>query len=401
MTNLPPHSFKTLKPSSQKIVFFLNSAWHFRIHWLDRAKQLQKMGLQVCAILPDEQPEEIQSIRQNGIPVFEIRMTRKKALIWQEINTLFQLTQLLFQLSPDLIHAVTHKPNLYSIFLGRLFKKPVVVTICGLGRLLPIFPVDHMAWILQKSYRLLSNYSQLRVITEHQGDKTFLRQNKIMPAHQVQVVRGTGINPAEFSASPFPPTSPLKVLFASRMLWIKGADIAVEVVDKLKSEGHAVELIMAGIHMGHNDPDYIPIETVEQWHQEGKVEWLGYRHDMANLINQVHVVILPTQYPEGIPRILIESACCGRVSIATDLPGCRDIIRPQETGILVPEATVGNFATALKDVVENWETYQSMGFKAKDDVSKRFTHQHVFPELLSVYQGFGLVEESVRVDAKD
>jgi glycosyltransferase involved in cell wall biosynthesis len=65
------------------------------------------------------------------------------------------------------------------------------------------------------------------------------------------------------------------------------------------------------------------------------VEWQTWRNDMPAVYQAAHIVCLPS-YREGLPKALLEAAASGRPIVATDVPGCREIVRHDENGLLVP-----------------------------------------------------------------
>ena len=91
------------------------------------------------------------------------------------------------------------------------------------------------------------------------------------------------------------------------------------------------------------------------------MEWWGYREDMTEVLSEAHIVTLPTTYGEGIPKILIEAASCGRAIVATDVPGCREIVRNNENGLLIPPHDSKSLAEALKVLIENRRTKSDDG----------------------------------------
>src|SRR5215831_15910231 len=110
---------------------------------------------------------------------------------------------------------------------------------------------------------------------------------------------------------------------ASRLLWAKGVGEFVAAARGLRGRGTRARFVLAGEpDRGH--PSAIPESTLKRWCEDGDVEWLGWRDDMARLIRESHIVCLPSSYCEGVPRILLEAAASGRPIVATDVPGCRE-----------------------------------------------------------------------------
>ena len=109
------------------------------------------------------------------------------------------------------------------------------------------------------------------------------------------------------------------------MLWDKGLEDSIHACRLLRGEQLPVELNVAGI-IDEGSTNSIPQEQVTAWHESGDIDWLGQVENMPELIAQHHVVVLPTCYGEGVPRILIEAAAIGRPIVTTDVSGCREIV---------------------------------------------------------------------------
>ena len=99
--------------------------------------------------------------------------------------------------------------------------------------------------------------------------------------------------------------------------------------------GSDVELLIAGTPDPAN-PASVSNQEAASWGQKPGVTWLGHVDDISALWARAHIAVLPSRR-EGLPKSLLEAAACGRPMIATDVPGCREVVRPGETGVLVPD----------------------------------------------------------------
>jgi len=115
------------------------------------------------------------------------------------------------------------------------------------------------------------------------------------------------------------------------------------------------------------------------------VEWWGRRDDMPNVFAQAHVVCLPS-YREGLPKVLIEAAACGRPIVTTDSPGCREIVQDGLNGLLVPVRDAVALAAALRKLIEDPELRRRMGGKGREMAVAEFSVEKVVTETLAVYQ---------------
>ena len=176
----------------------------------------------------------------------------------------------------------------------------------------------------------------------------------------------------------------INVLFAGRLLRQKGLPSLVDVVQKLRDEGLNVNLLVAGI-FDPADPDSISPSELQSWESLGFFKWLGTRSDMNQVINLSDIVCLPTKYAEGIPRILIESAACCKPLLAPDVPGCNEIIRNEENGLLYCHDQSPSFIDCLRRLVLSDSLRSRMGVRGRQLVEANYTDKTIISQLFALY----------------
>jgi len=124
---------------------------------------------------------------------------------------------------------------------------------------------------------------------------------------------------------------------------------------------------------------------VSAWVDDAVVEWWGHRTDLPQVLAAAHLVVLPS-YREGLPKVLIEAAACGRAVVTTDVPGCRDAIDPGVTGVLVPVRNVANLACAMETLINDPLRCQVMGDAGRALAEKAFDVRQVVAAHLQIYQ---------------
>ena len=135
----------------------------------------------------------------------------------------------------------------------------------------------------------------------------------------------------------------------------------------------------------HGNPSSISYEHLGHWQKEGLIEHLGYRTDIADVFSLTNLVVLPS-YREGLPKVLIEAAACGRAIITTDVPGCRDAIEPNVTGLLVPVRDAEALADAIQQLLSDADLRRSMGAAGREFAEKEFSIDKVVEAHLKIYQ---------------
>jgi glycosyltransferase involved in cell wall biosynthesis len=329
----------------------------------------------------------LREMQSYGLTVHPTILTRGDTSIAKTLVLAVQIFKLLSDLKPDILHLVTIKPVLIGGILARVCQTPSVVSaISGLG-----FTFTDKS-LKAKTIKKLVNYlycqafshSNLRVIVQNNNDLTTLQTLTKLPTHVFSLLPGSGVDLRQFYPQPQPAGKPV-VLLASRMLISKGIKEFVEAARYLSAE-KALEarFVLVGSPDPHN-PTSLTTEQLVQWQQEGIVEWWGHRNDMATVINQAHIIVLPSFYGEGLPKVLIEAAACGRSIITTNIPGCYDAIEPNVTGLLVPAKDSQALASAIKSLVLDPQRRTSMGEAGRRRAESIFAIERIVSAHLRLY----------------
>ena len=202
--------------------------------------------------------------------------------------------------------------------------------------------------------------------------------------NNIHIIEGAGVDRFRFSYQPEPTQNKFSVLFASRLLWSKGLGEVVEAISKVKQNENNTTLYVAGI-LDDKDPDRIELDQILQWEKEGKIIWLGRRDDIQNLIRNSHVVILPTKYSEGVPRIIIEACAMGRSCIVGNVPGCKAIIKDNFNGCVLKTHSANEIAEKIEYLRDNMEIRKKFGLRSAEIVKERFSKEIVIDKTLCVY----------------
>ena len=106
---------------------------------------------------------------------------------------------------------------------------------------------------------------------------------------------------------------------------------------------------------------------------------------MPNVLKAAYLVVLPS-YREGLPKILLEAAACGRAVVTTDVAGCRDAVTPGVTGVLVPARNFLALSNALEALINNPIRCQAMGDAGRLLAEHSFDVRQVVVKHLDIYQ---------------
>lgn len=366
-----------------KLLFVVNDAAFFLSHRLTIAIAARNKGFDVHVATPEGSATD--TIVKKGFTYHSIPLTRKGGKSWQELNSLFALMSLYHRLKPDIVHHVTIKPIIYGGIAANLTRVPAVVNaVTGLGYVFIARGVK--AYLLRSAvklgYRIALGHKNQRIIFQNPDDsRTFLDAGIVIPQDIVHI-KGSGVDMSLFTPLPEAPGSPT-VILASRMLRDKGVEEFVIAAGSLQKKGVKAKFVLVG-DTDSGNPAAVPEAQLEAWKSSGVVEWWGHHKDMPTVFARAHIVCLPS-YREGLPKVLIEAAACGRAIITTDTPGCREIVRHGENGLLVPVRDSKALADALQILIENPALRAQMGARGRQIAVAEFSQDQVTKETLSVY----------------
>lgn len=366
-----------------KILYVVNDARFFLSHRLPLAQAAQANGYEVHIATPKDDASK--TISSYGFKFHSVILNRRSMHLLDELKSFLCLYRLYKDVLPDIVHHVTIKPVIYGGIASRLARLPAVVNaLTGLGYVFVGhgFKVKALRVIVKLALRLSLNHHHSMVIFQNPDDLAlFIRRNVVRKANAV-LIRGSGVNMTHFYPVMEPSGIPVIVL-ASRMLWHKGIGDFVDAARYLHNRVTARFVLIGNSDAGN--PENISEGQLQAWANEKFIELWGWRENMATVFNQAHIVCLPS-YREGVPKILIEAAACGRPIVTTDTPGCREIVQHGVNGFLVPPRDSSALANALKQLIEDPELRRQMGRAGREIAVSEFSLEKVVNETLAVYQ---------------
>lgn len=369
----------------KKLCFYINSDWYFNLHWKERALAAKESGYEVHVVCNFEDFKILDDFETLGIKTHNSRMSEQSLNPLVVIRDLLSSLNIIRKIKPDILHCITIKPCLIGGFYAKLFRKKLVLSFVGLGR---VFSSNSRKYefikkIVSALYRWISAKPDVFFIFEHELDRIKITEITGIDAQKTTVIDGAGINTEEFRYSVDPSNSLPVVLFASRLIWSKGLSDLIEAKNKLEEKGISFELQVAGISV-KNDPDSIPESVIKKWSDANAINWLGQRDDVRKLIEGANIVALPSVYAEGVPRILIEAAAIGRPCIAYDTGGCSSIIINNVTGFIVKK-DLNDLVCKLEMLINNKQLRSDFGINARERVKSRFCSTYVIEKTLGIY----------------
>lgn len=372
---------------SYRILIVVNVDWFFLSHRLPVALAAKQAGYEVHVAVG--LTDKLSQLTQHGFIVHPLSVSRSQAGLLGNLRAFTSICKVLRRVRPDLVHLVTIKPVLLGGVAARLMHVPALVAaVSGLGF---VFVATGWVAVLRRGlvgglYRLALGHANSRVIFQNADDQALVTQMANLPPDRVVRIRGSGVDLSAYNVQPWPEGPPV-VMLAARLLADKGVREFVEAAAALRqhvgSVGQGVRFVLVG-EPDLDNPASLQQDELDAWQAAGLVELWGYRSDMHAVLPLASVVVLPS-YREGLPKVLIEAAACGRAVVTTDVPGCRDAIEPGVSGLLVPAKDAVALATAIAELLTDKQRCQAMGAAGRKLAEQAFDVNSVAEQHLAVY----------------
>lgn len=369
----------------KKLLFFVNVDWFFISHRLPIAIAAIHEGYKVHLVCSfTDKADYLSSL---GIEIHPIELSRGGTGIFDELRTFISVFKTLRHIAPDILHCVTIKPVLYGGILSRILGiKKIVFSISGLGHVFTARGIRAKIFRagIVLMYRLALRSPQGTVIIQNYDDYKVLANHGIVTIEQSILIKGSGVELKKYTFSPEPEGTPV-VSMASRLLKDKGVIEFVQAAKILKERNINVIFRLIG-DIDPENPATITADELYSWSCQKIIEVLGYRSDIPTLFSKSNIIVLPSFYREGLPKVLCEAAASGRAIVTTDMPGCRDAIEPGKTGLLVPARDALSLADAIQSLIENPELRKSMGNAGRLLAEREFNIETVIETHMKIYQ---------------
>jgi glycosyltransferase involved in cell wall biosynthesis len=369
----------------KKLLFIINDPLFFISHRLPIALEAKKRGYIVMAAASyNKKAEKI--LNEKGIAFYPIKLSRSGMNPFKELKTIIKLYKLYKRVRPDIIHNVTIKPVLYGGILARITKIPAVVSaIPGLGFafISEGFFANIRRFLITFIYRFALGHKNLKVIFQNSDDLNMFIKKGLIKKERAELILGSGVDASEFYPSCEPDAKPIVITMASRMLWDKGAGEFIAAAKLLKEKGVDARFLLAG-DTDSGNPASVSEKQLKKWHDNKIAEWLGFKKDMRKIFKMSNIVCLPS-YREGLPKVLIEAAACGKPIIATDVPGCREIVKHGKNGLLVAAKDYIGLAGAMELLINDEKMRIKMGKEGRAIAESDFRIEGVVEKTIAIY----------------
>jgi glycosyltransferase involved in cell wall biosynthesis len=343
-------------------------------------RSLVERGHRVSALAAPAAPELVQRIEALGVRFLSYPVARNAMNPEQDLRTFQALRVLLRETQPDVILAYTIKPVIWGALAARSVPSArFVALITGLGMALVGTGLKRrvLTWFVERLYKGALRRATT-VIFQNEDDRSRFVDRRLVEFARTARVWGSGVELERFTAAP-PPDGPMCFMLVARLLQAKGVREFAAAAAMVRREHPSARFVI----VGGDDPsaDRIDPSEVEGWVRDGTVEWTGQVSDVRAKLRECHVFVLPSNYPEGLPRSVLEAMATGRAIITTTMPGCRDTVQVGVNGFLVPPRDAAALAERMRWCIAHPTDVAEMGRASRRFAEERFDVHKVNAEM--------------------
>jgi glycosyltransferase involved in cell wall biosynthesis len=382
----PTPTAAALRPRT--VLVLASYPWSLVVFRRTLLEAMRRQGHRVIACCPPPEPEVEDALAAMGVELETVPLARTGLDPTADLRTLKALHRLMRRLRPDLLLAYTIKPIVYGGIAARLAGVPGrAFMIEGQGYALA--GESTLARLIRPVARILyrQGMRDARAVFFLNPDDERSFRDKGLLGRVAAVVRldGIGVDLDRFAPAPLP-LRPAFLLMA-RFLVAKGLRDYAEAARRIRARHGDVPFRLAGF--ADSGPGAVPAEEIAAWEREGVIENLGHLQDVRPALAASSVYVLPSYYPEGMPRSIIEAMAMGRAVVTTDHVGCRETVTHGVNGYLVPPRDVDALTSALELFLRHPERILRMGRESRRIAEARFDVHAIDARILAA---LGLAE---------
>lgn len=359
-----------------RVAIVINTSWNIYNFRLGLIGSLKEAGIEVHTIAPKDAYTEL--LVTNGCIHTSLKMDNTGSNPFRDFGLFFRLWRIYRCIKPDMIFHFTIKPNIYGTLAASLLRIPVINNVSGLGTV--FIQKNMISSLVLMLYRFAFRFPEIVFFQNRQDRQLFIDKNLIKPL-RAEVLPGSGVDLSRFIPKNSKRNSQFTFLLISRLIYDKGIQEYIEAVINLKSKGIKARFQLLGAIDTHHKRG-IPAEQLKKWVNNNLVEYLGTTDDVRQFIDTADCIVLPS-YREGTPKTLLEAASSGKPLIATNVPGCNNVVENNYNGFLCRKQDARDLAHKMhKMYLLNDQGLQIMGLNSRKKVEKNFDEKIVINKYL-------------------
>lgn len=358
--------------STLRIVLVCNTAWAIYTYRQGLIRMLVASGVDVIVLAPRDRTFE--PLAQMGCRCIDLPVASKGTNPRDDLRTLVALYRHYRALQPSVVFHYTIKPNIYGSIAAKLAGVASVAVTTGLGYV--FIQQSRAAQVAKKLYRFAFRFPREVWFLNRDDLAAFTDQNLLVHPERARLLHGEGVDLDQFAPAPLPQRNEIIFILIGRLLWDKGVGEYVEAARQLRTRYPHARFRLLG-PVGVDNPSAISRDEVAAWEREGVIEYAGEAHDVRPFIADADCVVLPS-YREGVPRTLMEAAAMSRPAVATDVPGCREVVADGVNGLLCDVKSATSLADAMAKMLDMGSAARrEMGERGRQKVAEEFDERNV------------------------
>ncbi|MBS1506125.1 MAG: glycosyltransferase family 4 protein [Bacteroidetes bacterium] len=360
-----------------KIAIVLNTSWNIYNFRMGFVKALQAEGVEVHTIAPID--DYTKYLQEAGCIHHPLRMDSRGSNPVKDVALIFELMSIYRKVRPDVILHYTIKPNVYGSFAAAFLGIPAINNVCGLGTV--FLKKNLVSAIAIALYKISFRFPE-KVFFQNQEDLHLFINRNLIKKEKADLLPGSGIDLKKFTPMSFRRNHRFTFIMISRLIIDKGVLEYIEAIKILKDKGIQARFQI----LGAKDPEHkrgIKSAMIDEWINEGLIEYLGTTKNVQPYINGADCVVLPS-YREGTPRALLEAASCGKPMIATDVPGCHQVVKDNYNGFLCNLKDAEDLAAKMENMLSlDNEQLKQFGINGRALVEREYDENIVIDKYIT------------------
>ena len=366
---------------SKIITLSANTSWYLYNFRSSTINEFLKMGFRVVCISPrDDFSSRLESL---GCEWMSIKIDNKGTNFLNDFLLFFRFFYLYKKLKPIAAFHFTIKNNIYGTWAASLLKIYSINNITGLGT--AFIKKNSISFIVKILYKLSQPFA-FKVFCQNKEDYSFLINENLVSSNKLFLLPGSGVNLERFSPkykkSQKAHKDVFRLLFCGRMLADKGLFELIEALKEINKSKIKCYLLLYGF-IDKKNSSAISREQVLSWNALEWLEWRGSTNKIESVMSSVDGLVLPS-YREGMPKTLLEACAMELPIIASDVPGCNEVIKDGENGFLCKSKDSQSLKAAILKLISMTRNDRLiMGKKGRSIVQDKFDEKYVIESAVS------------------
>ncbi len=382
----------------EKIAYFANTDFSLFNFRQELMREMKGNGFEVFAVASVTNKEIVEEIEKEGIKFINIPLKRGLDFLGGDFVYFLKVFSLCKREKFFLCHNFTIKPCIFATLAQKLAGvKNIYCTITGLGYVFTEAKLSSLlkkivVWLYKFSFKFVN-----KVIFLNPDDREVFLEERIIKKEKTLLILSEGVNTKEFSTERVNKEVQDKlkreidykegkiiITLIARLLWQKGIGEFVKAAEELKRKYSNSEFLLVG-PIDKENPSGISEKTIKEWENKKIVRYLGERKEVKEILALSNIVVLPSYYKEGIPKILLEAGAMEKPLIATDVSGCKEVVRNNENGFLIEPKNSQQLAERIEILIKNKDLREKFGKKSREIVEKEFNVEKIVKEIIESY----------------